>query len=124
MTTLGHSRGGRCTQTDGACGRLRLSRDKNLQNVVPVDMNISVDALSSIVGPRVDNKTIVGVNVSKKSAESHKSEESRRHTLPCPQHDIPNLDPRWGCVEDGPRRIWSCVGVLEDVAEEKSSSDG
>ena len=65
MTALGHSRSGGCTQADRASRRLRLSRNKNLQNIIPVNVNIGVDALGAIVGSGIYNETIVCVNVSK-----------------------------------------------------------
>ena len=87
-------------------------------------MNIGVDALRAIVGPGVNNETIVGMNVSTQSAYVNKIQnwrEWRKRTLPYPQHGIQNLAPRLDYVEDGLRHTWSCAGVLEDVAEEKSS---
>jgi hypothetical protein len=68
MTTLGHSWSGWCTKANWTCGRLRLGRNENLQNIVPVNMDIGIDALSTVVGSRINNKSIVGVNISRQSA--------------------------------------------------------
>ena len=35
-----------------------------MQYVVPINVNISIDTLSTIVGSRINNKTVVGMDVS------------------------------------------------------------
>jgi hypothetical protein len=108
VTALGHSRGSGCAQTDRTCRRLRLGRDEDLQYVVPVDVDVGVDALRAIVGPGVNDETIVGVNVSAQLAYAHNTQKwrgRRKHTLPYPQHDIQNLAPKLGCVEGDLRHI-------------------
>lgn len=108
MAAFGHSRGGGRAQADGTCRRLRLGRNEDLQYVVPVNMDVGVDALRAIIGPGINDETIVGVNISTQLASVDGKQSCRgrrRRTWPYPQHGNQNPGPMSGCVEGGLRHI-------------------
>lgn len=41
-----------------------MGRNKNLENVVPIDVNVSIDGLKVVVGSGIDNKPIIGMDIS------------------------------------------------------------
>jgi len=65
VAALGHPRGYRRPEADGAGRVLRLGRRQYLQDIVPVEMDIGVDALGAIVATGVDNEAVVGVDISR-----------------------------------------------------------
>lgn len=64
MAAFGHARSYRFAKADGAGGRLRLLRHKDLEDVAPVSMHIGIDGLMMIIRSWIDNKAVVGMDVS------------------------------------------------------------
>lgn len=67
VTTLCHSGSDWCTETDRTGGSLRLSRNEDLQDIVPVDVDVGINALWAVVGSGVDNESVIGMNISLQS---------------------------------------------------------
>lgn len=63
MAALCHPRGDRSAETYWAGCVLRLRRHQYLQDIVPVKVDIGINALSAVVAPWVDNEAIVGMNI-------------------------------------------------------------
>lgn len=63
MAAFCHSGSYRSPETDGAGGILRLRRRQYLQDIVPVQVDIGVDALGAIVAARIDDEAIVCVDI-------------------------------------------------------------
>lgn len=64
MATSGHSWGYWSPKADGTRSFLRELRGQYLKDIVPVQMNIGIDALGAIVAAGINNEAIVGVHVS------------------------------------------------------------
>lgn len=63
MPALCHTRRGRFSQTDGTRGRLCLRGSNNLQDIVPIKMDIGVLSLSVIVSTWIHHKSVICVDV-------------------------------------------------------------
>lgn len=64
MTAFRHAGSDGISKADGARCRLRLWRSQYLEDRVPFEILVSVNALSMIVPTRIDNEAIVCVHIS------------------------------------------------------------
>jgi hypothetical protein len=65
VTAPGHPRGYRSPEADGTGCLLGLFGCQYLQDIIPVEMDIGIDALRAIVAVRIDDEAIVGMHVSR-----------------------------------------------------------
>jgi hypothetical protein len=64
MATFGHARGDRGAQTNWTRRFLGDGRCQNLQDVVPVQMDVGIYTLRAVVSTRIDNEAVVCVDES------------------------------------------------------------
>jgi len=65
VTALCHTRCGWLSKTDGTGSRLSLRGCNDLQDVVPIEMDISILSLGMIVSTWIDDESVVCVNISR-----------------------------------------------------------
>jgi len=117
MTAFCHSRSHGCRKADGTVGTLGQGGREDLEDMVPRQMDVRVDALSFVVAMRIDNEAIIGVHI----AAAHQClpglvEYLHRNSLTelCRQHGnqspAPKLEISVGSV-DGSRRRHVGVGL-------------